>query len=109
MPKSNSDIKIFVSDDDGHKLQSLQVVDGRAEGTLIPKRLSFKQRRVSDLMMGKRERSQSLDPLQLMKDMDLRSRRTSSISSLGNWTGAVIVSDVTETLNRTSGTWFQHK
>jgi len=106
VPKSASEIKIFVSDGDGNTAQQLQVAETRATGTLTAKRMSFKQRRVSDLQIGGRsERSQSLDPLQFMKDMELRSRRTSSISSLGNWTGAVIVSDATETMNRKSGKW----
>lgn len=92
--------------EEGEKSQHLQPIEPPTEGSITPKRLSFKQNRVSDLATSKTERSHSLDPLQFMKDMDLRKRRASSISSLGNWTGAVIVSDMSEGLKKTNGKWF---
>lgn len=105
-PKSGSDIKIFVCDEEGGDAQQLEVAKPKSmDGTLTPKRLSLKHRRVSDLGMNKSERSHSLDPLQFMKDMEMQKRRASSISSLGNWTGAVIVSDATENINKKNGTW----
>lgn len=105
IPKAVSNIQIFVCDEAGTKPQQLQLTETTAEGTLTPKRLSFRQRRVSDLGINKNERSHSLDPLQFMKDMELQKRRASSISSLGNWTGAVIVSDATENVKNKNGKW----
>lgn len=108
-PKAGSDIKIFVCDEEGAQSQQLQVAEPKADGKLTSKRLSLKHRRVSDLGMTKSERSHSLDPLEFMKDMEMRRRRASSISSLGNWTGAVIVSDASENIKRKNGKWFVAK
>lgn len=53
---------------------------------------------------GKNERSKSLDPTNNLDGFDPNKRRISSISSLGNWTGAVVVSDMSET-TRKNGKW----
>lgn len=106
MPKAGSKIQIVVSDETSAKSQQFQVAESKPECTLPPKRLSFRQRRVSDLGINKNERSHSLDPLQFLKDMEVRKRRASSISSLGNWTGAVIVSDATESVRNKNRKWF---
>lgn len=108
-PKAGSEIKIFVCDEGGDGMEHLQVEQPEMpKGTLTPKRLSLKHRRISDVGINKNERSHSLDPLQFMKDMEMRKRRASSISSLGNWTGAVIVSDATETVKKKNGIRFEH-
>lgn len=106
MPKAGSKIQIFVSDEASAKSLQLQVAESRPECKLPPKQSSFRHRRVSDLGINKNERSHSLDPLQFLKDMEVRKRRASSISSLGNWTGAVIVSDATESVKNKNRKWF---
>lgn len=54
----------------------------------------------------KNERSRSLDPTQAHLDgFDPNRRRVSSISSLGNWTGAVIVSEAPEPIKQ-NGKWY---
>lgn len=52
----------------------------------------------------KNERSQSLDPTNNLDGFDPNKRRISSISSLGNWTGAVIVSEMIEPIKK-NGKW----
>lgn len=55
----------------------------------------------------KSQRSKSLDPTQILDGFDPNKRRISSISSLGNWTGAVIVTEVPE-LTKKNGKWYLH-
>lgn len=52
----------------------------------------------------KSERSRSLDPTRNLDGFDPNKRRVSSISSLGNWTGAVLVSEAPELIKR-DGKW----
>lgn len=60
----------------------------------------------SVLKLVKDERSLSLDPTQSHLDgFDPNKRRISSISSLGNWTGAVVVSEIPESTQR-NGKWY---
>lgn len=58
----------------------------------------------NDLNSMKNERSRSLDPTNNLDGFDPNKRRISSISSLGNWTGAVIVSQMIEPTKR-NGKW----
>lgn len=53
----------------------------------------------------KNERSRSLDPTNLLIEFERRQRRGSSISSLGNWTGAVIVSEAIDSSGNRPGKW----
>lgn len=48
----------------------------------------------TDAVAANRERKISLDPSHILQGKRSTNRRASSISSLGNWTGAVIVSEV---------------
>ncbi|XP_031626281.1 uncharacterized protein LOC116342706 isoform X2 [Contarinia nasturtii] len=52
----------------------------------------------------KSQRSKSLDPTQILDGFDPTQRRVSSISSLGNWTGAVIVSEALKPTKK-NGKW----
>lgn len=56
------------------------------------------------LMAIKSERSKSLDPNKHLDGFDPNRRRVSSISSLGNWTGPVLVSEFTDPIKR-NGKW----
>lgn len=58
-----------------------------------------------DLNKLKSERSRSLDPSKALDGFDPTRRRVSSISSLGNWTGAVIVSEALEPIKQ-NGKWY---
>lgn len=60
----------------------------------------------SVLKLVKDERSLSLDPTQNLDGFDPNKRRISSISSLGNWTGAVVVSEIPESSQR-NGKWYK--
>lgn len=51
------------------------------------------------------ERSRSLDPTNNLDGFDPNKRRISSISSLGNWTGPVIVSEIIEESAKKNGKW----
>lgn len=71
-----------------------------ANGLIVPKRHSFKVNRTIETIV-KSERSASLDPLQFDgNEFDVNKRRASSISSLGNWTGAVVVSDASDCVRK---------
>lgn len=59
----------------------------------------------NDLNTMKSERSRSLDPSQALDGFDPTRRRVSSISSLGNWTGACIVSEALEPIKQ-NGKWY---
>lgn len=71
----------------------------------VPKRNSFQANNNADLATMKNERSASLDPTQILDGFDPNQRRASSISSLGNWTGAVIVSEAPTPMRRSNGKW----
>lgn len=57
----------------------------------------------NELRLPQNERSNSLDPTNKFDGFDPNRRRISSISSLGNWAGAMIVSDVAVSRN---GNWY---
>lgn len=57
------------------------------------------------LESSKSERSKSLDPTQGLDGFDPTRRRVSSISSLGNWTGAVLVSEAPDSIKK-NGKWY---
>ena len=59
----------------------------------------------SEIGALKSERSRSLDPTQTLDGFDPNRRRVSSISSLGNWTGAVLVSEAQEEI-KLNGKWY---
>lgn len=57
------------------------------------------------LKSPKSERSKSLDPSHGLDGFDPTRRRVSSISSLGNWTGAVLVSEAPDAIKK-NGKWY---
>lgn len=71
----------------------------------VPKRNSFQVNSVNGLMPARSERSASLDPTKILDGFDPNQRRASSISSLGNWTGAVIISAAMEPMRKSNGKW----
>lgn len=72
----------------------------------IPKRSSLQLNNVLNKMRPiKSERSGSLEPTQMFDGFDSNQRRASSISSLGNWSGAVIVSEAIEPIQKCDGKW----
>lgn len=88
--KDGNEVKIIIVTDDGtdEKKEHLQT-----NGLIVPKRHSFRIKNPIESIV-RSERCASLDPLQIdLKQFDPSARRASSISSLGNWTGAVVVSD----------------
>lgn len=72
---------------------------------IVPKRSSVHVNNVNEMIACKSERSASLDPTQMVDGFDLNQRRASSISSLGNWTGAVIVSEAIQPIRKRNGKW----
>lgn len=96
---NSTEVKIVVQGIDGSETQPLDDEEKSTKHSLdIPKRNSLVYYLSDDA-----KRKASLDPLQIEESFS-RSRRASSISSLGNWTGAVIVSDATEIMP-TTGKW----
>lgn len=96
----NSSVNIFVLNEDGAKAKDQEP----KSGTQTPNRMSFKKNKaIAQAIDGGRR--MSLDPLQLFKEGELHKRRASSISSLGNWTGAVIVSDISDRIDKPSAKW----
>lgn len=90
-------MKIVIVSDDGIEPNVDNEEDTpKANGLIVPKRHSFKMYKTIE-SIEKSERSASLDPLQCdANQFDGSKRRASSISSLGNWTGAVVVSDASD-------------
>lgn len=72
---------------------------------IVPKRSSLQVDNVSEIKSIKSERSASLDPTQICDEFDPNQRRASSISSLGNWTGAIIVSEAFQPIRKRNGKW----
>lgn len=101
-------MKIIVMSDDEKELPSfdketLDRLNVPHRGSISSMQLSLKN---SVLQLVKDERSLSLDPTQNHLDgFNPNKRRISSISSLGNWTGAVVVSEIPESTQR-NGKWY---
>lgn len=92
-------MKIIIVTDDGSEPHYNDMEDTpKTNGLIVPKRHSFKVNRTIESIV-KSERSASLDPLDA-EQFDANKRRASSISSLGNWTGAVVVSDATNCVRK---------
>lgn len=96
-----TDVKIIIVSEDGTEPLYIDKDDTpMTNGLIVPKRHSFKINKTIESLV-KSERSASLDPLQFdSNQFDGTKRRTSSISSLGNWTGAVVVSDASDCVRR---------
>lgn len=96
-----SEVKIIIVTDDGIEPNFIDKEDApMTNGLIVPKRHSFKMNRTIESIV-KNERSASLDPLQFdVNGFDVTKRRASSISSLGNWTGAVVVSDASDCVGK---------
>lgn len=104
MENSDSvDVKIIVSDDNNYEVKQdalnqekhLQIANSDAEP--MPNN--------NLLNRVKNGRSRSLDPANFLIEFERRQRRGSSISSLGNWTGAVIVSEAIDSSDHRPGKW----
>lgn len=97
---NSTEVKIIVQNTDGSESHPLDDNENIKKNMLdVRRRSSF----VVDLLKNNAERKASLDPLQCDENFN-RNRRASSISSIGNWTGAVIVSDATENISP-NGKW----
>lgn len=98
-----NDVKIIVMAEDGYELiqNSMQT-----QNLLnVPKQSLFDVNK-NDSAIVKSERSKSLDPTYLLKHFEQKQRRGSSISSLGNWTGAVIVSTTINSSKKSNRKWY---
>ena len=104
-------MKIIVMSDDEKELRPFdKIIDKETKDRLsVPHRGSISSiqnsLKNSVLKAIKDERSLSLDPTQHLDGFDPNKRRISSISSLGNWTGAVVVSEIPESTQR-NGKWY---
>lgn len=101
-------MKIIVMSDDEKELRSfdketMDRLNVPHRGSISSIQNSLKN---SVLKLVKDERSLSLDPTQHLDGFDPNKRRISSISSLGNWTGAVVVSEIPESTQR-NGKWYK--
>lgn len=98
------EVKIVVMSENNCELKPSNIDRNRLSipnNDLIPTDIS------NNLSTLKSERSRSLDPTQAALDgFDANRRRVSSISSLGNWTGAVIVSEASEPIRNQNGKWY---
>lgn len=96
-----AEVKIIIVTDDGiEPIFNDKEEISKSNCLIVPKRHSFKLNKTIESMV-KNERSASLDPLQFdANQFDVSKRRASSISSLGNWTGAVVVSDATDCVRK---------
>lgn len=101
-----SEVKIVVMSEDNCELKP--VVDSPKENRLsVPNHeLVIKSDTHNLLNALKNERSKSLDPTHNLDGFDPTRRRVSSISSLGNWTGACIVSEVATDPIKANGKWY---
>lgn len=101
-----SEVKIVVMADDEKELRPFD--SENMDRLNVPHRNSISSMqnamKNSVLKLVKDERSLSLDPTQNLDGFDPNKRRISSISSLGNWTGAVVVSEIPEPIQR-NGKW----
>lgn len=100
MDEDNNNIKIVLMTEKEDKIE-LSTDPGHLD---VPKRGSFQVNDKNDFGSMRNERSASLDPTQIFDGFDPTQRRVSSISSIGNWTGAVIVSEANQ-IQRTNGNW----
>lgn len=104
MENSESEVKIVVSTENDYEEKQEQ-----SEKHLnIPKMDAGSGTPTNNnilLNRGKNERSRSLDPTNFLIEFERRQRRGSSISSLGNWTGAVIVSEAIDSSGNRPGKW----
>lgn len=101
-----SEVKIVVMADDENELRPFN--KGTMDRLNVPHHDSISSiqnaLKNSVLKSAKDARSSSLDPTQNLDGFDPNKRRISSISSLGNWTGAVVVSEIPEPIQR-NGKW----
>lgn len=96
------EVKIVVMSENNCELKPYDIDRNRLS---IPNGNSIKNDIINDPGALKSERSRSLDPTHALDGFDPTRRRVSSISSLGNWTGAVIVSEVPEAI-KLNGKWY---
>lgn len=100
-----SDVQIFVMNEDGDESsKSDREEELQAEPFVKVKRGSLRHVRPVEHLDVIGERRQSLNVNQYTGNYDINKRRASSISSLGNWTGAVVVSEVIEPVKK-NGKW----
>lgn len=92
---NSTDVKIVVVDADEGETKSMR--HENFNHLFVEKRNSLNVVLAKELLSSK---SASLDPMRVEDDFRRTDRRASSISSLGNWTGAVVVSDVNGTLKK---------
>lgn len=95
------EVKIVVMSENNCELKPFESDRNRLS---IP-RLSIPNNDSNEIGALKSERSGSLDPTQALDGFDPNRRRVSSISSLGNWTGAVLVSEAQEEI-KLNGKWY---
>lgn len=102
--EKESEVKIIVMSEDNCEVKP--IVDSEKENCLSVPNHELIQNEINNVLTClKNERSKSLDPSQNLDGFDPTRRRVSSISSLGNWTGACIVSEAPEPI-KTNGKWY---
>lgn len=104
MDNSDVDVKIIVSDDNDCEVK--RDVQSQEKHLQIPNSDAEPMPNNNLLNRVKNQRSRSLDPANFLIEFERRQRRGSSISSLGNWTGAVIVSEAIDSSDHRSGKWY---
>lgn len=100
-----SEVKIVVMSEDNCELTPIVDVEMKKNRLSIPNHDYIPNDLNRDLKSSKNERSRSLDPTQNLDGFDPTRRRVSSISSLGNWTGAVLVSEAPDSYKK-NGKWY---
>lgn len=103
MEHSENDVKIIVSaENDCESKPDANQIDNQLH---VPKKDVEPLQNNILLNRVKNQRSRSLDPANCLIEFERRQRRGSSISSLGNWTGAVIVSEAIDSSENRPGKW----
>lgn len=105
--EKESEVKIIVMSENNCELKPFDVDRNRLSipRLSIPNNNPMQHDIKNEIGALKSERSRSLDPTQALDGFDPNRRRVSSISSLGNWTGAVIVSEVQKEI-KLNGKWY---
>lgn len=100
--KGNNDVKIVVMEENNAKEdESLK----KETDNQIDVPVSCKAIEVDSISIESNQKL-TVKTLQSINDLNLNKRRASSISSVGNWTGAVIVSEVQPTNKNSTGKWY---
>lgn len=114
VPIQLPDVQIVVMNEDENNVKNSKdeaecrleegEVEEKEEPFIPPKRGSLRHVKAMEHLDVINERRSSLSAKQIDGIYDINKRRASSISSLGNWTGAVIVSEAIQPVKK-NGKW----